>query len=136
VTVLHDVGWPYGRRDLCYAPDAIPDAFRLPHKCEGLEPDSGAPAAHGGLNAHLNNAIYEHNVRNGVRTAVEDFLAETDRELVFRTIPGQNGLGVLGPGTPGTTTAFTQLLAWLDSTEFIAQHAEFVERLRVRESIA
>ena len=30
--VLHDVAWPYGRRDLYYEPSRIPEEFRQPHR--------------------------------------------------------------------------------------------------------
>ncbi len=36
--LLHDVGWPYGRRDLYYDPSAIPEAHRQPHARGGLVP--------------------------------------------------------------------------------------------------
>ena len=36
VCFLHDVGWPYGRRDLYYAPERIPEEFRQPWAQKGL----------------------------------------------------------------------------------------------------
>ena len=44
VMILHDVGWPYGRRDLYYAPETIPEEFRQPYAQAGMRPD--AQAAH------------------------------------------------------------------------------------------
>ena len=38
VLVLHDVGWPYGRRDLYYEPDRIPEEFRQPYARAGMRP--------------------------------------------------------------------------------------------------
>ena len=35
VLILHDVGWPYGRRDLYYAPERIPDEDRQPYAPAG-----------------------------------------------------------------------------------------------------
>ena len=35
VLILHDVLWPYGRRDLYYAPDQIPEEFRQPYAQAG-----------------------------------------------------------------------------------------------------
>ena len=32
---MHDVGWPYGRRDLYYAPEQIPEEFRQPYRRAG-----------------------------------------------------------------------------------------------------
>ena len=36
--VMHDVCWPYGRRDLYYEPDRIPDESRQPYARRGLLP--------------------------------------------------------------------------------------------------
>ena len=92
---LHDIGWPYGRRDLYYNPENIPDAFRKPFKCLGMSPDSADLIQKGGLNAHLNNAIYENDQQNGVLTAIEDFLDESVLSLSFYQISGLHGLGIL-----------------------------------------
>ena len=48
IVLFHDTGWPYGRRDLYYHPDAIPDASCHPHARIGLrpgEPGTVGPAA-------------------------------------------------------------------------------------------
>jgi hypothetical protein len=36
VCICHDVGWPYGRRDLYYDPDTIPVEHRLPWRRAGI----------------------------------------------------------------------------------------------------
>ena len=36
VLVLHDVGWPYGGRDMYYAPERIPPQFRQPCARRGI----------------------------------------------------------------------------------------------------
>lgn len=94
VVLLHDVGWPYGRRDLYYDPETIPGWFRHPHRRGGLSPDSREPLE-SGFNDHLENAIHEGTPRNGVLTAVEDFIKESSRELSFHVFPGIHGLGLL-----------------------------------------
>ena len=38
LVVLHDVDWPYGRRDMYYTPETIPAAHRQPHRRAGLLP--------------------------------------------------------------------------------------------------
>ncbi|MBP9003995.1 MAG: class I SAM-dependent methyltransferase, partial [Candidatus Hydrogenedentes bacterium] len=38
VMLLHDVDWPYGRRDLYYDPERIPEAFRHPWRRAGILP--------------------------------------------------------------------------------------------------
>jgi len=73
IVFMHDVGWPYARRDLYYNPDNIPEAFRQPYKKLGMYPDH-TELKSGGLNSDLYNSIYENNPNNGVLTAVEDFI--------------------------------------------------------------
>src|SRR5688500_11169318 len=78
IIFMHDVGWPYGRRDLYYEPDRIPAEYRHPYDQLGMVPgDPGLVA--GGINPDRNNATTEGGPRNGVMTALEDFLAESDR---------------------------------------------------------
>ena len=36
VMILHDVAWPYGRRDLYYDPATIPEEFRQPYAQKGI----------------------------------------------------------------------------------------------------
>ncbi|PKL71102.1 MAG: hypothetical protein CVV29_12395, partial [Methanobacteriales archaeon HGW-Methanobacteriales-2] len=92
---LHDVGWPYGRRDLYYNPENIPKYFRHPYKQLGLYPGHINLEKKGGLNHNLNNSIYENNPKNGVLTAVEDFIDESDLELCLNIIDIFHGLGIL-----------------------------------------
>lgn len=95
--LFHDVSWPYAYRDLYYNPVTIPDIYRFPYEKKGIRPDSVSLVENGeGINAHLNNAIYTNNPRNGVRTAIEDFIAENDvLHLKFYTINALNGIGLL-----------------------------------------
>jgi len=92
---LHDIEWPYARRDLYYYPENIPDFYRKPYRQWGISPDSPELLPEGGLNRHLNNAIYENSIQNGVLTAVEDFLKECRDPIRFLSFPGLNGLGLL-----------------------------------------
>lgn len=95
VIFLHDVSWPYGRRDLYYSPENIPEVFRQPYKKLGILPNQSSLVEKGGLNDHLYNAIYENNLKNGVLTAVEDFLKETNLQLCFKQVEGFHGLGII-----------------------------------------
>ncbi|MFO7838383.1 MAG: glycosyltransferase [Desulfosalsimonadaceae bacterium] len=97
LVILHDIGWPYGRRDLYYNPENIPAEFLKPYKKEGILPGRAALAGEEGLNPHLCNAIYENDYQNGVLTAVEDFLEETGFRLELFSIQGLNGLGLIVP---------------------------------------
>lgn len=95
VIMIHDIAWPYGRRDLYYNPETIPDKFRKPYKQKGIRPDSAELLEEGGLNQHLNNSIYENDLQSGVLTAIEDFIKETGQSIELLKLPGLSGLGVL-----------------------------------------
>ncbi len=97
IVMLHDVGWPYGRRDLYYEPDRIPPPDRHPYAKGGLRPGREDLDPAGGLNAHLDNALREGGPRNGVLTAIEDFISESSIDLKLVVIPGINDLGILFP---------------------------------------
>ena len=57
VLILHDVGWPYGRRDLYYAPETIPEEFRQPYRRAGMRPAHKRLMPYGaGLNPTMCNA--------------------------------------------------------------------------------
>lgn len=92
---LHDVRWPYARRDLYYNPDNIPPLYRHPYKKLGMLPGETSLQEAGGINTSLYNAIYENTPKNGVLTAVEDFIKESDQEFIFRNINAFFGLGIL-----------------------------------------
>lgn len=97
LVTLHDTGWPYGRRDLYYDPETIPEEHRKPYAKKGLLPGHEALVECGGLNPHLCNALRENEPRGGVLTAIEDFTEETDLPLGLYNLPGHNGLGLLVP---------------------------------------
>lgn len=93
--LLHNVSWPYGRRDLYYNPDSIPSGFLHEFKKLGMTPDQSELLLEGGINHNLNNAIADNTPKNGVLTAIEDFLGETELNLSFYKINGFNGLGIM-----------------------------------------
>lgn len=96
---FHDIGWPYGRRDLYYDPDNIPELYRKPYKQKGMVPGQTDLADDGGLNPDLCNAVYENDLQNGVLTAIEDFIQDTGFDLELITLPGLYGLGIMVPKT-------------------------------------
>jgi len=110
---LHDVDWPYGCRDLYYQPDTIPLEFRHPFAQKGIVRGQDALAETGGWNPQLANALHEGGARNGVMTAIEDFLAQHSADYRFFWIRYQWGLGVLHlrSGQPATERAFRRLQA-------------------------
>lgn len=95
--LLHDVGWPYGRRDMYYNPETIPEEFRHPIARMGIHPNSDKLLPQGGINSSFYNAVHENGPRNGVLTAVEDFQREFRFPLELLVIPGFHGLGILFP---------------------------------------
>lgn len=95
ITLLHDIGWPYARRDMYYNPENIPGAYLKPYKKKGIKFGQPKLCDYGGINASFNNSIYENSLRNGVHTAVEDFINDSNLELRFVKIDGFNGLGIL-----------------------------------------
>jgi len=94
---LHDVAWPYGRRDLYYDPATIPEEHRQPWAKRGMSPTSSELLESGGFNAHLCHAEHEGGPKNGVLTAVEDFLEQSDAGFTFVRIPAVFGLAILLP---------------------------------------
>ncbi len=114
VALCHDVEWPYGRRDLYYGPDRIPAEYRhefriggvLPHE-RGLSPEGHNPTSH--------HAEHEGGPRNGVRTAIEDFLARRGGAFRVVWLPMLFGLAVIVP--QARLEASDALAPLLDSLE-------------------
>jgi len=95
--LLHDVAWPYGRRDLYYAPDAIPAEHRQPWAKKGISPSQSGLLDQGGFNAKMCNALREGGAKNGVLTAVDDYLEQTIFKFKLVVIPAVFGLAILLP---------------------------------------
>jgi hypothetical protein len=109
--LLHDVGWPHGRRDDYYVPDRIPAAHRQPLAEAGLYP--GQPGTyHGGIPCD-NPAAHEGGPRNGVLTAIEDFVSSQEG-LRLTIVPAFYGLGVVWDADAPHDAALTQLLSRWD----------------------
>jgi len=94
-TVIHrSAGWPYARRDMYYDPDGIPASARHPAAQVGMTPWS-AELQEGMINAPFYNAGKEGGGKNGVLTAVEDFIKSCQKPLQLFTLPINNGLGII-----------------------------------------
>jgi SAM-dependent methyltransferase len=89
--ILHDVGWPLGRRDAYHAPDRVPEELRQP-----LSPSNGLSATpdFGRDQPFAHVAAVEGGPRNGVLTAVEDYVAG-DPMLRLAVVPAFFGVGVV-----------------------------------------
>jgi len=87
--------WPFARRDHYQAPESIPAQYCHSHTFS-LGVRMGEPLADvGGFRTPRGAfAIREGGVRNGVLTAIEDFVHETP-DLTFSTIPRHYGLSVI-----------------------------------------
>jgi len=107
--LFHDVGWPHGRRDAYCAVDQIPAEAR-PHPVieggglfpgdSGIRPD-GLPM--------WGSAAREGGARNGVLTAIEDFMDEREG-LRLAIIPSFFGFGVLWETRAPYADALEELL--------------------------
>ncbi|MEM6786676.1 MAG: class I SAM-dependent methyltransferase [Myxococcota bacterium] len=127
---LHDVGWPYARRDLYYEPTRIPEAHRHPWARGGVHPTEKELVPHG-MNAHLCHARIEGGPANGVLTAVEDHLAEST--VAYRTarVPAAFGLAILVPvaRAPEGTDAARRIATW--ATPEVERFIERLEMARI-----
>ena len=117
---LHDVDWPCGRRDFYYAPERIPAKFRHRHRAGwGALPGQDALVPGGGFRGEFAFALHEGGPRNGVLTAIEDFIAtaEADGEhYCHAQVPAVFGLGVLFDAAAPWAQALAQhLLPWHDN---------------------
>jgi hypothetical protein len=135
---LHDVGWPYARRDAYYDPGRIPPEYRQPYQRAGLDPEADALLENGGLTAHMLHAARPGGPRNGVLTAVEDFIAANPPgSLHFSQVPGFYGLGLLASrerlaGQPALAAALDKIDAALAEPGRLPA----LEQRRIRLSIA
>lgn len=77
--LFHDVSWPHARRDDYYAPELIPEDARHPVAGGrgGIHPGEPGLIEGGGL-PYPRSAAHEGGARNGVLTAIEDFVAARD----------------------------------------------------------
>ena len=133
VMVMHDVLWPYGRRDLYYAPEQIPEEFRQPYAQRGMRPGGKQLLGRGGLNPTMCNALEEGGPRNGVMTAVDDFVAEHDRPLRVVILPIYFGLAIVVEEERLTRQPeLAAVLDHLEDAEGRRQLLEVSEQVRLR----
>jgi hypothetical protein len=144
--LFHDVCWPHGRRDDYFAAELIPAEGRRPiAEGGGLFP--GEPGIrHGGL-PYRGAAAREGGPRNGVLTAVEDFVRQRD-DLRLAIVPAFFGLGVVWRlGAPYADAVSTVLEPW-DGNQLLARlegnrvfhlasaHSQLVEATRAQQKLA
>jgi GT2 family glycosyltransferase len=136
IVFVQDVAWPYARRDKYPRPEDIPPEDRQPYARRGVLPNQPLLAEQGGLNPHFFHAVKEGGARNGVLTAVEDFLRETKLDLEFRALPILCGLGFLLPKTLLTQDPVLRIfLQGLTPSPSLLRLLRDAEQQRVRSGI-
>lgn len=97
IIFLHDVDWPWARRDLYYQPKTIPASHRHQFGTGAIVRGERRLADGRGPFAGGSKALLEGGERNGVLTAVEDFLLEHKGKFRFARARVGSGLGILMP---------------------------------------
>jgi len=132
VTLMHDVSWPYARRDMYYNPDDVPPEHRQPHRKANIVFGQSELNDEHGINGGLHNAVSEGGPRNGVLTAVEQYIDEADERFVLRIVHGFSGLGLLAPAAsleanPALREKFDEVMG----AEFLFEHSKRLERIAI-----
>jgi hypothetical protein len=142
--LFHDVNWPHARRDDYFDVTQIPAEYRHPVAGEagGIAP--GDPGLRPGGLPYVRSAAREGGARNGVLTAVEDFVASRD-DLRLVVVPSFFGFGVVWPTGRPWADALERFLAPWDRNPLLERleanrvhhlaesHARAVELWRLRE---
>ena len=102
VIFMHDVRWPYARRDMYYDPSTLPAEFIHPYERKEVVRGRSALSSDKGNQSNLNNAKFEGGPRNGVLTGIEDFLQDKRGKYIFMTSPVEYGLGAIIYRSPDT----------------------------------
>lgn len=118
--LLHDVEWPHARRDDYFAAEQIPADHRQPLAGEGKGIYPGDPGLRTGGLPYPRSAEREGGPGNGVRTAVEDFVA-TDAGLRFATVPAFFGFGVVWHGDRKWAKRVAQVLEPWDDSQLVGR---------------
>jgi hypothetical protein len=110
--LFHDVCWPHGRRDDYHDAGALPADARhaVADGCGGLFP--GDPGVRADGLPYPRSAAHEGGARNGVLTAIEDFVAEHER-LRLAVVPVFFGFGAVWPlDAPWSDAVAAHLAPW------------------------
>jgi hypothetical protein len=117
--IFHDVCWPHGRRDAYDDPEQIP-LDRRQSMVRNARVFPGEPGiAQGGL-PYPWAAAREGGPRNGVLTAIEDFVEDRDG-LRLAIVPAFFGLGVLWHEDAPWATAVAKLVEPWDRNPILAR---------------
>jgi hypothetical protein len=142
--LLHDVCWPHGRRDDYFAQEQVPEAYRRPVAGDGRGLIPGEPGLRADGLPFPRSAAREGGSRNGVLTAVEDFVAVREA-LRLAVVPAFFGLGVIWHRDAPGADALAELLDPLDRNPLLerleanrihhlaATHSRLMELQQARE---
>ncbi len=132
LVILHDTGWPYGRRDMYHHPERIPAEYRKSHRRAGIVPDASLLVEQGGINATYWNAVENVSPRNGVLTAVEDFIRHSTFSLQCVNVPGAHGISILSDTRNlAIRPAFAGILRDLSTSANMRAHIDAIEQDRI-----
>jgi hypothetical protein len=128
LVMFHDVGWPLARRDSYHVPERVPEDRRQPMNPDvGLAPEPGFEDPR----PFARIAENEGGPRNGVLTAIEDFMAERNG-YCFALVPLFFGFGVMWRGDSAWADRVVQVIEPWDRHPVL----ERVEENRVRALLA
>jgi hypothetical protein len=132
LVMLHDVGWPYGRRDGYYDPSNVPEEGRQAYEHKGMKPNSSDLLKSSPYNESIANATSEGGPRNGVLTAIEDFVAESGEDLELLLLPGLHGFGLLFPSDlPTRNAGFADLVSSFTLSSRVERYVDVLEAARL-----
>jgi hypothetical protein len=129
LVVMHDLGWPHARRDTYYVPERVPDEHRQPLARDAMVAPGEPGIASAGILFPW-AAAREGGERNGVLTAVEDFIGER-RDLRLAVVPAFFGLGVLWSTNAPWAAEVERVLAPWDASPMLAR----LEELRLAQIV-
>jgi Methyltransferase domain len=121
--LFHDVCWPHGRRDDYFAPEQVPADFRQQIIAEGYGLFPGDPGARRGGLPYDGSAAREGGPRNGVLTAVEDYVGQSDA-LRLVIVPAFFGFAAVWHRDAPWADAVAQVLDPLDRSPLLARLEE------------
>jgi hypothetical protein len=119
LVLLHDVGWPCARRDDYCDIAQIPSDYRQEPLVGRLGIVPGDPGVCRDGLPYTRSAAHEGGERNGVLTAVEQFVVVHPR-LRLAVVPGFCGFGVIWASDAGYANALAALLAPYDGHPLLA----------------
>jgi hypothetical protein len=94
LTVVPEIAWPFGRRDSYPSLHDVPPGARHPSRRLGVRPLTSV-LVDGGAFSDRENCVFEFGSRNGVLTAVEDFVRRLDDAVRCVQIDGFVGVALV-----------------------------------------